>query len=56
MGVCSLQDIASSLGRDLEEIFEQRAKESEMANAYGVSIENIDTEFMEPSEDEQNSD
>ena len=56
MGVCSLQDIASSLGRDLEEIFEQRAKESEMASAYGVSIENINTEFMEPSEDEQNLD
>lgn len=57
MGVCSLTDVAASLGRDLEEIFDQRAKESEMAEKYGIAIQDINTEFMvEDSEDIQDQD
>ncbi len=52
MGVCSLSDIASSQGRDLEEVFDQRQKETELASRYGVSIQDISTELMEVTDEE----
>ena len=38
MGIESLSGIAAQFGKDLEEVFDQRQKESELAESYGVEI------------------
>jgi len=47
MGITSLTDMAGAQGKDLEEVFEQRAKEKQMADSYGVEINDIKLE-VEP--------
>ena len=41
MGISSLTDMAAAQGKDLEEIFDQRAKEKQLADDYGVEIADI---------------
>tara|TARA_R100001443_G_scaffold79868_1_gene86928 strand:- start:74 stop:1477 length:1404 start_codon:yes stop_codon:yes gene_type:complete len=44
LGVTSLSDIAGAQGKDLEEIFSQRASERALADTYGVEIADIKLE------------
>lgn len=46
LGVTSLTDIAGAQGKDLEEIFDTRQKESELARVYGVEINQINLEAI----------
>lgn len=41
LGISSLTDMAAAQGKDLEEVFDQRAKEKQMAESYGVEIGEI---------------
>lgn len=47
LGVTSLSDIAASQGRDLEEVFDQRQKEKELAASYGIDIATNPTAIVE---------
>jgi lambda family phage portal protein len=50
LGVTSLSEIAGASGRDLEEVFDQRAKEKALAEEYGVEINQITTEVIPDEE------
>jgi hypothetical protein len=46
-----LSEIAGASGRDLEEVFDQRAKEKALAEEYGVEINQITTEVSPDESD-----
>ena len=50
LGVTSLSEIAGASGRDLEEVFDQRAKEKALAQEYGLEINSINTEVIPDEE------
>jgi lambda family phage portal protein len=50
MGVVSDQDIADDLGKDIEDVYAQRAREAELREAYGLRMPESEVEPVDPAD------